>query len=112
MVDLKKWAGGAKTFGGKTDDATTANRSAAFEHDYKLAQDAMAKARLYVTDFDKDGKKAKAIDDLLAQASRRLSGYDNGGAKRDTMVNDIRDMISGKIGPASRASLSGQKNAK
>ncbi len=98
-MDMKKWAADSK--------AHTESASAA---DLQVARDAMAKARQYVTDFDKDGKKAEAIYKLLDRAKRLMSNYSD--PKSIEMSRDITSILSEKIGPASRATLSGQKNAK
>lgn len=79
--------------------------------DVKAFNDVMAKARHYVVDFDKDGKKAAPIRDLLEKTMRRMEEHGDND-KAISMLKEMRSILSEKMGPAARAALPGQIHAK
>lgn len=84
-------------------------------HELAEARDVLAKARHYVTDFDRSGEKAEALYKQLATVERRMRAHATDSpvaARRDKAreyLEEIVSILTHKIGPASRAELSGQK---
>lgn len=74
----------------------------------KRARYVMATARGYVTDFDRDGAKAKRIFDDLVRAITKLHGVGAHDARAVTMIGEIDSILTHKIEPASKAWLEGQ----
>lgn len=83
------------------------HRAKAFEADKAETYRALQDARAYVTDFDRDGKKAEAIYKRLERANRVMYPWSTDGtpaqsAKAIEYINEITSILSEKIGPASR----------
>jgi len=90
--------------------ATAARR---FELDKEEAYRALQDARQYVTDFDRRGSKAEAIYERLARASAMMRPWSTDGTtaqskKAVEYLNEIKSILSEKIGPASRREFSEQ----
>lgn len=88
-----------------------------WEADWRDAYRALQDARLYVTDFDRTGQKAERIYERLDGEVRRMREWSSDGppseAKRATeWLREAFSILTYKIGPASRATLPGQKNAR
>lgn len=106
---LNKWASS------KSDAGVGAYKQGAWDADVKQYRDVMAKCRQYVTDFDKDGSKAEKLYQQLDQVLRRMRAHTSDGVdtkKAIEYVKEAESIATHKIGPASRATLEGQKNAK
>jgi hypothetical protein len=85
----------------------------AWEQDQKEFAKLMADARAYKPDTDHDGKKANVIYDRIDRMQSAIQPHSNRGQeKADEMLRELTRVSSNKIGPASRAKLPGQKNAK
>lgn len=85
----------------------SANTDQRFEADKALAYRALQDARAYVTDFDRTGKKAEAIYERLARASRLMRPWSTDGTQAQAnkaieYLHEITSILSEKIGPASR----------
>lgn len=91
---------GTKSSGSKT-------RQSVFEADWKEVYRALQDARAYVTDFDRDGRKAEALYERLARAGRLMRPWSTDGTveqsrKAVDAIREITSLLSEKIGPASR----------